>query len=143
MRSALRPLLDHPFEHRDREGDTRRLERLEIDGGEKPGPPRIPPLAIGIGENVLQPTDTLTRCSPCRSCRIGCLAEIAHGRECAGDIDGFASLEPDDRRPLDIGPPDAADKRRLVEIGRQSSAGAESVGERCHGREIRLPGAPT
>jgi hypothetical protein len=59
LRIAACALFDHPFDHRDGEGDARRLDRLKIDGREQPWLRSIAPIWRRIGENVRKRADAL------------------------------------------------------------------------------------
>ncbi len=59
LRITARALLDHSLDHRDGEGDARRLDRLKIDGCEQPWLRHIAPIRRRIGENVRKRADAL------------------------------------------------------------------------------------
>ena len=54
LRIAASALLDHPLDHRDGEGHARRLDRLEVDGGEQPWLRGVAFIGRRVGENVFE-----------------------------------------------------------------------------------------
>ena len=80
---AARPFLDHALDHRNREGDPSRLDRLQVDGGKEPRFCSIPRVGRGIGQEGLEAADHLAGCVPQCGGGVGRFAQVAHCRETA------------------------------------------------------------
>jgi hypothetical protein len=125
FRLAARLLLDQSFEQRLREGDARRLDRLQVDRRDEPRPCEIAAALDTVCKDVADAADPLASGAGRCGGRLRGLAQVAHGREGARDVLDAAGTDTDDRRPLHIRPPYAPDQsaggavRRKRILGRQ------------------------
>ena len=138
VRVAACPLLDHPLQHRDREGHAGGLDRLEVDGGQEPGPRRVAGVRRSVGQHRVEGAERLARGGPQGARRIGRLAQVADRREGAGDVDELgrarrAVAYGDDAGAVQLRPPDAAGERPGAAVLRQDGAGVEGIEDRLHG----------
>ena len=116
LRVAARPLLDHALEHRDGEGDARRLDRLQVDGGEEPGLFGVASLGRRVGEDRRKLAERLALGLAQLQGWVLILAEIAHRREARRDVDDAVRADGDDRRSAELGSPDAPGERGVAPI---------------------------
>ena len=104
-------LLDHAFQHGRDEGDAAGLHRLKVVRREEEGAARVRRLGR-VGGEFGQAAQALPRRGE-RGCG-GILGfeQRLQGRDAArGDVENAFAVDPDDRRPGHIGPPDAAGEK--------------------------------
>ncbi|MGY4435924.1 hypothetical protein ACVWWO_008401 [Bradyrhizobium sp. F1.13.1] len=136
-RIAFRPLLDHALQHRDGEGHTGRLQRLEIDRREQPRLFRIALIGRRVADDGLDIADALALGRGKRLRRIVLLAERADGRERCGDVEHTIAAHGDHGRAIRLRQPDAADKRSPRAV-----LGKKVLYRQCrHGRILALFGS--
>ncbi len=121
---AARLFLDHPLEHGHGEGDARRLDRLQIGRRQQPGLGRIAAFARRVGKDIGEQADRLAGGVAGERGRLRRLAEVAHRRRHSADIDQFGAMQGDDRRPLELRAPDAADEGGVLRVVRKGEVRA-------------------
>ena len=121
---AARLLLDHPLEHRDREGDAGRLHRLEVDRREQKGLARVARCAGRVGEDLGEGAHRLALHIPRQPGRLGRFAEVAHGGRGRADVDQLHAAEGHHGRTAQFRAPDAAGQRRDLGIVGKGEGGA-------------------
>ena len=118
---APRAFLDHAFQHGNREGDTRRLDRLQVDWRQQPWLAFITRFGRRVGQQRRHGANRVTLGFARQARGIGALAQIAHGRARGGDIE-YGTITDRDHGWADIGPPDPPHQRGDRGVFRQSGA---------------------
>ena len=122
---AARAFLDHPLDHGDREGDSRGLDRLEVDGCQQPGLAAIALSRAACSQARLDAADVFAvRRAQCGG-RIGGLAQVAHGGEAAEMSNSSPS-----RTATTEGPPTSGRQTRPARAACTASSG--STGSNVH-----------
>ena len=81
----------------------------------------VVPKTLCRGEDRVEAGDVLARRFTGELHDLGRVAELAHGRRRARDVDDVAATDRDRRRTADVGPPDASNQEPAV-IGQSESA---------------------
>ena len=132
-RVPLGLLLDHPLQHAGGEGDPARLDGLQIDRAQEPGPRGIAPVVGRIGQDLRQRADRLARRVAGDRHRVGPVQQLRHRRNRRREVHHRVAANRDGRGTFGVGSPDPADEGRLPPVFRQ--AGFHREGERGHDRQ--------
>jgi hypothetical protein len=118
-----------------REGDARRLDRLQVDRREQPRLCLVAAVLRRVGEHGGKGPDALALDRGDRGRRIARLGEVAHGGKRARDVIEAVGAHHDDRGAFRLRQPGTADQRAGGAVGRQGGGGSEM--DRRHGYSLR------
>ena len=110
---AAGTLLDHAFQHRNGEGDAGRLDGLQVDRCQQHGFRRITGFGRRVGKDVADVAEALAVGRTEGRGRVGALAQVTHGGECAGDVPCGVVPDCHHRRTVHIRPPDPPGQRGI------------------------------